>query len=503
MIPMQRKVTPLKKIIVFCMLAVAAVAVFNACKKTDFNQPLLHERDFLERFFQTKGQVSDEVKNIIEKLKAENERIGFVTKLPANCGFPIWEKTTIHKWVIGDEAHTSNFNSPTHGPSANMYESEGDSTVVSVIPLTITNNDLSSILVVKEENGQTNIQCYTVNDYLYQLCHSTNVNIAEAERMLELFMVTEFKAFGTSKFYNIPLYIFANRHCDTMPNGKKSIEIFVPQTNPSTNLAQFECYYIPSGYCNCTGGSCQDWQTGCWYCSITYCINVGEETGGGGTGGGGTGGGGTGGGGTGGGGTGGGTGGGGTGGGGGGGTGGTTSGEEPCPSINEAPWYSSIVASTCGLLDNSSYPEGVCYIENNYAGPGVTPHTRDHVLKGQVKNGKGVGGHSQNALGVTVRWKPNTTPTSGPNNMKKGYIEVRTSTTSPWYPKTEETSMFPSNWSDTKIIDEITYAFNHRIKRFPNQPNNNHWEGTSSDGTITIRMYLSPNNEIITAFPVF
>lgn len=64
--------------------------------------------------------------------------------------------------------------------------------------------------------------------------------------------------------------------------------------------------------------------------------------------------------------------------------------------------------------------------------------------------------------------------------------------------------MFPSNWSDTKIIQEITYAFNHKTKRPPiNGLPNNHWEGTSSDGTITIRMYLSTSEEIITTFPVF
>ena len=65
--------------------------------------------------------------------------------------------------------------------------------------------------------------------------------------------------------------------------------------------------------------------------------------------------------------------------------------------------------------------------------------------------------------------------------------------------------MFPSNWSDTKIIDEINYAFNHREKRFPDRPNgeNNHWESWNSDRTVYIRMYISDSGEIITAFPVF
>lgn len=86
---MQKKVTRLNKIIAFCFLAITAVAVFNACKKSGFNNEVLHDRGFAEKFFETRVLVNDDVTRVIEILKTENERTGFVSKLPANCGLPV------------------------------------------------------------------------------------------------------------------------------------------------------------------------------------------------------------------------------------------------------------------------------------------------------------------------------------------------------------------------------------------------------------------------------
>ena len=61
--------------------------------------------------------------------------------------------------------------------------------------------------------------------------------------------------------------------------------------------------------------------------------------------------------------------------------------------------------------------------------------------------------------------------------------------------KTGANTMFPSNWSREKIIDEIDSAWNNKRAH----PDPKKWEGTSRSGVI-IEGYKKPR---ITAFPVY
>ncbi|MBL7828933.1 MAG: EndoU domain-containing protein [Saprospiraceae bacterium] len=56
---------------------------------------------------------------------------------------------------------------------------------------------------------------------------------------------------------------------------------------------------------------------------------------------------------------------------------------------------------------------------------------------------------------------------------------------------------FPDDWDEFKVIDEIRHAYGNKNK-LPG--NNNHWEGTASNGK-KILMYIDSNDKIITAFP--
>jgi len=130
----------------------------------------------------------------------------------------------------------------------------------------------------------------------------------------------------------------------------------------------------------------------------------------------------------------------------------------------------------------------------------ITDATRTHILRGTINpSGQAVGVHSQSALtGGTARIRPNTTITEGPNNMFRAYVDVR-ATNGNWIPKTRQSTFFPRNWNDEKILREVENAFRNRV-----HTSGNTYRGLSSEG-ITIEMYLKTDGtrEIISAFPIF
>lgn len=59
-------------------------------------------------------------------------------------------------------------------------------------------------------------------------------------------------------------------------------------------------------------------------------------------------------------------------------------------------------------------------------------------------------------------------------------------------------SFFPKNWNETKIIEEIAFAYQNRV---PVPGRNLVFRALTSDGKIEIEMFLKPDNSLITAFP--
>lgn len=125
-----------------------------------------HAESFEKQFFETKTPPNDVVARVIALLKTENEKTGFVNKLPANCGLPVWEKLLICPLNQADKEFTFG-RGISHGPSANTenYTEGGDSTII--LPLTISTVNLSSIMIIQVVNNVVSIDCYTVNEDLY------------------------------------------------------------------------------------------------------------------------------------------------------------------------------------------------------------------------------------------------------------------------------------------------------------------------------------------------
>jgi hypothetical protein len=257
----------LKKLLLFSIIV---CSIFYSCKKLDVSYPGLQNQtlNFKENFFATKTNVNKEVAALIEKLKMENGRTDFVNKLPNDCGLPLWDKIQIM------QTNTSS-----------LGQREADSSVIElddatlIIPLSISNSALSSIIIAKPLDTGYSIECKTTNYSLYNLCHKSVADSSKAENELTLFLFMEKLCFGTTKFYNIPSHLFS-KVTGTNTMGKS---VTIGNSETGSNFIQTICIEIE--HCVGCSGTCDR----CPICLEIRCWTGGEPGGGrgGGTGGGG------------------------------------------------------------------------------------------------------------------------------------------------------------------------------------------------------------------------
>ena len=121
----------------------------------------------------------------------------------------------------------------------------------------------------------------------------------------------------------------------------------------------------------------------------------------------------------------------------------------------------------------------------------------DHVIGGDENSqGKVTGGHSLLHGDVRIVKKIGN---PAKNGVYRASIEVKKKYGT-WQVKTSNggvNTMFPENWDEARIIDEINSAWENR-KDLKGR-DNNMWQGISKSGVL-IRGYKSPR---ITAYPVY
>ena len=121
----------------------------------------------------------------------------------------------------------------------------------------------------------------------------------------------------------------------------------------------------------------------------------------------------------------------------------------------------------------------------------------DHVIGGDENSqGKVTGGHSLLRGDVRIVKKIGN---PAKNGVYRASIEVKKKDGT-WQAKTSNggiNTMFPENWDEVRIIDEINSAWENR-KDLKGR-DNNMWQGISKSGVV-IRGYKSPR---ITAYPVY
>ena len=121
----------------------------------------------------------------------------------------------------------------------------------------------------------------------------------------------------------------------------------------------------------------------------------------------------------------------------------------------------------------------------------------DHVIGGDENSqGKVTGGHSLLHGDVRIVKKIGN---PAKNGVYRASIEIKKKDGT-WQAKTSNggvNTMFPENWDEARIIDEINSAWENR-KDLKGR-DNNMWQGISKSGVV-IRGYKSPR---ITAYPVY
>ncbi len=198
-----------------CLIFLLPFFIFisSGCRRIEVVKNPLNIRS--EVFFKTSKPVSSKIKNVIEKLKAENIKTEFVDKLQDKIGIPIWDKMIFTK--------------------DKKIQSRGvsDSLEKFIIPLTVNDKSLSSIINIKElTNGNLSVQNYTSNDYLYKKVYELNANIEKIEELFILFFYMENKTFGNNEFYNIPpKYFIGINHVDRNGNKIINIKYITPSTD--------------------------------------------------------------------------------------------------------------------------------------------------------------------------------------------------------------------------------------------------------------------------------
>lgn len=135
-----------------------AIISMPSCTKFDLDTNL--ERAPKD-FFAIDKPVSPEIAAIIQKLRIDNDKTGFVSRIPRKAGSPIWDKLKIIK-------------AKKPGISAASFRNATNSLAEDsafVLPFTQDNSVISNLLVINENSGNYYYANYQ-QQLLYNLTHS-------------------------------------------------------------------------------------------------------------------------------------------------------------------------------------------------------------------------------------------------------------------------------------------------------------------------------------------
>lgn len=226
------------------------VIVYCSCKKTDTKNPDTNHL-YEEQFFKKPVNSTEELNTVIDMLKAENEKSGFVSTLPGGAGLPVWDKLIVEK------------PSPKPGEAARGIIADKNGNLL--IPMSNDSKTLSALLFAMKINDQYEFRCYD-NNYAYGITFSDSYTIKEREKVIGLFMGMSNYVFGIRAFKNIPKELYEGFSSAPEENGdtKKVFLMLASGTLPDIFLSDdidhpgpttgpTKCYWEFTGKCNCAG----------------------------------------------------------------------------------------------------------------------------------------------------------------------------------------------------------------------------------------------------------
>ena len=150
-------------------------------------------------------------------------------------------------------------------------------------------------------------------------------------------------------------------------------------------------------------------------------------------------------------------------------------------------------------LNNAINTRGAEYYLDLRAQKATAPiNFNGHIINGEINaGGRAVGGHSMLGGNVRIDAYAAKNPIS-PNGVRNVVISVYDSSTGTWIQKVDRfgepqlTTLFPENWSKSRIIVEVDIAYKNRTRSLLDPRK---WEGRTPSG-IKVEGYIAPNTTV-------
>jgi len=150
-------------------------------------------------------------------------------------------------------------------------------------------------------------------------------------------------------------------------------------------------------------------------------------------------------------------------------------------------------------LNNAINTRGAEYYLDLRAQKATAPiNFNGHIINGEINaGGRAVGGHSMLGGNVRIDAYAAKNPIS-PNGVRNVVISVYDPSTGTWIQKVDRfgepqlTTLFPENWSKSRIIVEVDIAYKNRTRSLLDPRK---WEGRTPSG-IKVEGYIAPNTTV-------
>ena len=150
-------------------------------------------------------------------------------------------------------------------------------------------------------------------------------------------------------------------------------------------------------------------------------------------------------------------------------------------------------------LNNAINTRGAEYYLDLRAQKATAPiNFNGHIINGEINaRGRAVGGHSMLGGNVRIDAYAAKNPIS-PNGIRNVVISVYDLSTGTWIQKVDRfgepqlTTLFPENWSKSRIIVEVDIAYKNRTRSLLDPRK---WEGRTPSG-IKVEGYIAPNTTV-------
>lgn len=201
------------------------LALLWSCRADDFAAPQSESKRNNNDFFKHSKKESAYARSgvdYVDILESYNKEKDFLSTMPDQEGKPIWDK---------------------------MQVLDGDNTTGLMIPLSVDNETLSSVLfaILDDRNTVTGVKDYD-NALLERIVYDGKIDAKFRESMFNTFMFVDNKTFGTQEFTGLPIDLFKDRKYDDK-YGRIEIKSFEePQKAVVDETGKFlwieDCYKV-------------------------------------------------------------------------------------------------------------------------------------------------------------------------------------------------------------------------------------------------------------------